>query len=89
VHFSKEWKNIFTEESFKDDYKILKREIRNLGVNIPPLVNTYINLSPSMKSFGAAVNDEFGDVIEAGILIKFDEIHPDKLWRHLPFHRKS
>ena len=89
VHFSKEWKNIFTEESFKDDYKILKREIRNFGVNIPPLVNTYMNLSPSMKSFGAAVNDEFGDVIEAGILIKFDEIHPDKLWRHLPFHRKS
>ena len=48
-----------------------------------------MNLSPSMKSFGAAVNDEFGDVIEAGILIKFDEIHPDKLWRHLPFHHKS
>ena len=54
-------------------------------MNIPPLVNTYMNLSPSMKSFGAGINDEFGDVIEAGILIKFDEMHPEKTRRHLSF----
>ena len=42
-----------------------------------------MNLSPTMKSFGAGINDEFGDVIEAGILIKFDEIHHEKLLRHL------
>jgi hypothetical protein len=42
-------------------------------------------MSPTMKSFGAGINDEFGDVIEAGILIKFDEMHPDKVRRHLNF----
>ena len=75
--------NVFTEKDFKEDYKILKAEIHKLGVNIPPLVNSYMNLSPTMKSFGAAVNDEFGDVIEAGILIKFDDLFPAKSERHI------
>ncbi|MBO6170228.1 MAG: GNAT family N-acetyltransferase [Bacteroidales bacterium] len=83
VKFSREWSKVFTEDNFRDDYIILKREIRKLGANIPPLVNTYMNLSPTMKSFGAGINDEFGNVIEAGILIRFEDIHPDKLTRHL------
>lgn len=74
---------MFYERQFKDDYRILKAEIHKLGVNIPPLVNSYMNLSPKMRSFGAAVNDEFGDVIEAGILIKFDDLLPDKVERHV------
>lgn len=86
VKFSREWDKLFTGENFHDDYIILKREIRNLGANIPPLVNTYMNLSPTMKSFGAGINDEFGNVIEAGVLIKFDEIRPEKLNRHLLLH---
>ncbi len=85
MKFSKKFKDLFTEDDFRDDYKILKREIQQMGVNIPPLVNTYMNLSPTMKSFGAGINDEFGDVIEAGILIKFDEMHPEKTRRHLSF----
>ena len=83
IRMSKEYSEILTEEDFAADYKILKREIQQMGVNIPPLVNTYMNMSPTMKSFGAGINDEFGDVIEAGILIKFDEMHPDKARRHL------
>jgi hypothetical protein len=85
IKLSRSLGKVFTEPDFKDDYKILKREIQQLGVNIPPLVNTYMNLSPTMKSFGAGINDEFGDVIEAGILIKFDELHPEKARRHLNF----
>lgn len=85
IRMSKEYGEILTEDDFAADYKILKREIQQMGVNIPPLVNTYMNMSPTMKSFGAGINDEFGDVIEAGILIKFDEMHPDKARRHLNF----
>lgn len=83
IHLSRELGKILTEDDFREDYKILKREIQQMGVNIPPLVNTYMNLSPTMKSFGAGINDEFGDVIEAGILIKFNEMHPEKTRRHL------
>lgn len=85
IKLSRELGKVFTGNDFREDYKILKREIQQMGVNIPPLINTYMNLSPTMRSFGAGINDEFGDVIEAGILIKFDEMHPEKTRRHLTF----
>ena len=74
---------IFNQESFKDDYKILNSEIRKLGFNIPPLVNAYMSLSPTMRMFGTAVNYEFGDVEETGILIAVDEILEEKRMRHI------
>lgn len=74
---------MFNEESLKIDYKILNTSVRKLGINIPPLVNAYIGLSPQMKVFGTAVNDEFGDVEETGILIDVDEILEEKKKRHI------
>lgn len=74
---------IFCEEEFKKDYRILNREVRNLGYNIPPLVNAYMSLSPTMKFFGTAINDEFGNVEESGILIDVDEIFEEKRVRHI------
>ena len=74
---------IFSGNSFKEDYRILNREIRTLGYNIPPLVNAYMNLSPTMKLFGTAINYGFGDVEETGILIAMDEILEEKRVRHI------
>lgn len=74
---------IFNENDFKKDYRILNHEIRNLGFNIPPLFNAYMNLSPTMKFFGTAINYEFGDVEESGILIAMDEIFEEKRIRHI------
>src|SRR5690554_17789 len=48
-------KALFSGQSYTDDYKILSKKVRELGENIPPLINAYMNLSPSMKSFGTAV----------------------------------
>lgn len=79
----KELAAIFCKESFKDDYKILNSEIRKLGYNIPPLVNAYMSLSPTMRMFGTAINYEFGEVEETGILIAVDEILEDKRMRHI------
>lgn len=79
----KELAKLFCEEHFKDDYKILNKEIRALGYNIPPLVNAYMGLSPTMKLFGTAINYGFGDVEETGILIAVDEILEDKRVRHI------
>jgi hypothetical protein len=61
----------------------LNGEIRRLGYNIPPLVNAYMGLSPTMKLFGTAINYGFGDVEETGILIAVDEILEDKRKRHI------
>lgn len=74
---------LFCKEDFKEDYKILNTEVRKLGYNIPPLVNAYMNLSPTMRLFGTAINDGFGDVEETGILIAVDEILEEKRMRHI------
>lgn len=79
----RELASLFYENSFKEDYKILNGEIRKLGYNIPPLVNAYMSLSPTMRMFGTAINDEFGDVEETGILIAVDEILAEKRIRHI------
>lgn len=74
---------IFGGENYKEDYKRLNQEVRNHGINIPPLVSAYMNLSPSMRVFGTAVNQEFGDVEETGILIDFNDVFEDKKKRHI------
>ena len=79
----KELEALFCENDFRKDYRILNREIRRLGFNIPPLVNAYMNLSPTMKLFGTAINYGFGDVEETGILIAVDEILQEKRVRHI------
>ena len=74
---------IFDGLNYKDGYKVLNKYIRDLGENIPPLINTYMNLSPTMMSFGTALNDEFGEVEETGILITLEDIYPAKKERHI------
>ena len=79
----KELAALFCKDTFKEDYKILNGEIRKLGYNIPPLVNAYMSLSPTMRMFGTAINYGFGDVEETGILIAVDEILAEKRRRHI------
>jgi len=74
---------LFKGGSFKEDYKILNKGVRDLGCNIPPLVNAYMSLSPTMKMFGTAINDEFGDVEESGIFFAINEIFEEKKRRHI------
>lgn len=74
---------LFCCDSFKDDYRILNTQVRKLGYNIPPLVNAYMSLSPTMRMFGTAINYGFGDVEETGILIAVDEILAEKRLRHI------
>jgi hypothetical protein len=79
----KELEKLFCGKDLREDYLILNREIRNMGYNIPPLVNAYMGLSPTMKLFGTAINYGFGDVEETGILIAVDEILEEKRKRHI------
>jgi hypothetical protein len=74
---------LFIGNSFPEDYKTLSKRVRELGENIPPLFNAYMNLSPSMRTFGTAVNDEFGDVEETGIIITIREVYQAKVDRHV------
>lgn len=80
---------IFTGKNFLENYKILNQEVRNLNENIPPLVSAYINLSATMKTFGTAINDTFGNVEETGILISISDIYPSKIERHIASYHKE
>jgi len=74
---------LFCGNDFKEDYKTLNAECRRFGYSIPPLVNAYMCLSPTMKTFGTAINDEFGDVEESGILITIADIWAEKHQRYI------
>jgi len=76
-------KEIFCGENYQEDYKILTKRVREFGENIPPLINAYMNLSPSMKTFGTAINDRFGDVEETGIILTIKELYSQKINRHV------
>lgn len=73
---------IFNSGDYKTDYKALVKELRDRGEFIPPLINSYMSLSPSMKVFDTVTNPDFGDVEETGILITVDDIYPSKMERH-------
>ncbi|PKO98320.1 MAG: hemolysin [Bacteroidetes bacterium HGW-Bacteroidetes-8] len=77
------FKELFTDGDYKESYKQLSKEIRGLGENIPPLINSYMNLSPSMRVFGTAINDGFGGVEETGIMINISDIYPEKIERYI------
>lgn len=76
-------KALFRYDNFRDNYKVLNQEVRKFGINVPPLVNAYMSLSPKMRVFGTAINHEFGEVEETGILIAINEILEDKKKRHI------
>lgn len=84
-----ELKSIFCKENFKENYRILKQEVHNLGVTIPPMVNAYLGLSATMKIFGTAVNYDFGNVQETGLLITVDEIYDEKRMRYIDSYLNS
>lgn len=73
----------FCGGDFKSDLRILNAAVRAHGLTIPPLVHAYMSLSPTMRMFGTAVNDEFGDVEESGIFFAIDEIFEEKKQRHI------
>jgi len=81
--------SIFTGCNYDENYKILVQKVRKLGENIPPLFNAYMNLSSTMKTFGTALNDHFGNVEETGILITVKDIYNVKKDRHLTTYKKK
>lgn len=84
-----QFKPLFTKNmTYKEAHTILNQTIRKLGENIPPLFNSYMNISPSMKTFGTANNPDFGGVEETAILVTIADIYPSKKERHIATYKK-
>ena len=84
-----DFEGMFDEMDLNDGFKVLNQFVRNLGENIPPLVNIYMNLSSTMKIFGTALNPHFGDVEETGIMVTIADIYPHKKERHIKTYFKE
>ena len=77
------------ELDYKDAYKILNNKLKELDCSLPPLIGAYMNLSSTMRSFGTAMNNNFGEVEETGILITIKDIYPEKKDRHIDSYLKE
>lgn len=80
---------LFSGKDYSEDYKILIQSVRQFGENVPPLVNAYMNLSPSMKTFGTIRNEKFGNVLETGIIVTIKDIYEVKVDRHIETYIKG
>jgi hypothetical protein len=83
-----EFHNLFSGSNYNEDYKILSKKVREQGENIPPLFNAYMNLSPTMKTFGTMINDEFGNVEETGMMITINDLYISKVERHVTTYQR-
>lgn len=79
-----ELEGILTGKEYREDYKVLSKSVRRLGEKIPPLINSYMKLSPTMKVFGTAMNRQFGNVEETAIMVTIADIYEHKIQRHIP-----
>ena len=80
---------VFTAESFEENYRLLSQYVRGRKENIPPLINSYMGLSPTMKTFGTAFNEDFGGVEETGIMVTIADIYEAKAKRHVNTYQKK
>jgi len=80
---NEELESVFTGSTFEENYKLLSKKLKEYKEAIPPLFNAYMNLSPSMRTFGTAVNDEFGYVEETGMMITLEDIYEKKKKRYV------
>jgi hypothetical protein len=76
---------MFTGTDYNEDHRTLCQQVRARGENIPPLINSYMSLSPTMRVFPTVHNNDFGAVEETGILITIADIYPAKGERHMKF----
>ncbi|MCD6355130.1 MAG: GNAT family N-acetyltransferase [Prolixibacteraceae bacterium] len=81
-------KKMFNGKNYSEGYKTLVQNVRLFGENIPPLINAYMNLSPSMKTFGTINNEKFGAVFETGIIVTIADIYAIKVDRHIETYIK-
>lgn len=78
-----EMEKIFVNDNYMDDYRVLSQNVRAFGENIPPLINAYMNLSPSLRTFGTVSNPYFGNVEETAIMININDLYKQKVERHI------
>ncbi|MDR1654104.1 MAG: GNAT family N-acetyltransferase [Prevotellaceae bacterium] len=74
---------LFFRKNSHEAYKILQKSIRAGNHTIPPLINAYIGLTETMRSFGTMYDPDFGSVFETGIMITIPDLIESKRQRYI------
>ena len=83
------FEQMFTAEDYKENYKILNNYVKSMNDNIPPLIHSYIGLSPTMKTFGTTFDPDFGDCYDTAMMITIADIYPEKYERYIASYWKN
>jgi hypothetical protein len=83
LRISSDYEHLWTGLDYEIALQILLKKTQEMGVRVPPLFPAYMSLSTTMKYFGFAHNQGFGQVDEAGILVTVADINPAKTERHI------
>ena len=83
------FKEMFTGATYKENYQILNNFVKSHNDTIPPLIHSYIGLSPTMKTFGTTFDPDFGDCYDTAMMITIDDIYEDKFDRYVASYDKQ
>lgn len=75
--------DIFEGDDPVQNFHVLMKAVRARGTTIPPMFSAYLNLTPRLRFFGNAVNDELSNVYESGIMVSIKDIYEDKKKRYI------
>ena len=81
--------HLFNGRNYKEDYQILLHAVRACGCTVPPLINAYMNLSPSMRSFGTCPNHHLVGTTDTGVLINMGDVYADKRARYMESYNEK
>lgn len=69
------YSEIFNGDTGCENYRILLVEMRKMGNRIPPIISSYLRLSPSLKLFDSYKNYDLGGVVESAIMLTISEFY--------------
>ena len=74
---------ILFKDDPREDFRLLKEAVRRRGYAVPPLFNSYLSTSPTIKMMGTSANELMPGIEDTAILICFNEMYDDKKVRHI------
>lgn len=71
------YSEIFVGETAEENYKILLLRMRAMRRRIPPIISSYLRLSPSLRLFDSYQNEDLGGVVESAIMLTIADFYED------------
>ena len=74
----KEAKKLFSAKEFRANFRALTSTFIQRKLYIPPILKSYMNLTSTMRYYGASLNEDFGGVVEMGLIVHLPDLDNDR-----------